>query len=111
AALSGFLRPLDGRKIPIRAEHAALNALLQGSAAIVMKRWLVTAFDRIRSEGIRAQLLAVVHDECQTDVLEAHVEPYCDIVLDSIKQAGEFYRLAIPLDGEAKVGERWCETH
>src|SRR5690606_27742375 len=67
AAETGYLRPLDGRKIPVRSSHSALNSLLQGSAAVVFKRWIVMAFDRLRSEGIRAQLLAVVHDEAQSD--------------------------------------------
>jgi DNA polymerase-1 len=41
AVKRGWVRSLDGRKIRIRSEHAALNTLLQGAGAIVMKKALV----------------------------------------------------------------------
>ena len=37
----GTLPGLDGRRLFIRSEHAALNTLLQGAGAIVMKKALV----------------------------------------------------------------------
>ena len=39
-AKSGFVKALDGRKLTVRSEHAALNTLLQGAGAIVMKKAL-----------------------------------------------------------------------
>ena len=38
ASRRGFLKGLDGRKIFVRHEHAALNTLLQGGGAIAMKK-------------------------------------------------------------------------
>ena len=38
AASKGFLKGLDGRKLYVRSEHAALNTLLQSAGAIVMKQ-------------------------------------------------------------------------
>ncbi len=40
-AKRGFLKGLDGRKLSVRSEHAALNTLLQSAGAIVMKEALV----------------------------------------------------------------------
>lgn len=107
----GFLSPLDGRRIPVRSSHAALNTLLQGSAAIVFKRWCVILKERIRQEGLRAKILALVHDEVQASVHPEDADNYMSLSVECIKQAGEFYQLRLPLDGEAKKGLNWCQTH
>jgi hypothetical protein len=39
------LRSHDGRMLNIRAQHSALNTLLQGGGAVVMKKALVLAYD------------------------------------------------------------------
>jgi DNA polymerase I-like protein with 3'-5' exonuclease and polymerase domains len=44
----GFVPGLDGRKIWVRSEHAALNSLLQGAGAIVMKKALCLFYDKIK---------------------------------------------------------------
>lgn len=110
-ASRGYLQPLDGRKLPIRSEHAAFNTLLQGSAAIVMKRWVTLCFEEVKRRRLNAYLLACVHDETQTEVIPDHVEEYIDVSLGSIKLAQQHYKLHIPLDGEAKVGSNWKECH
>lgn len=111
-AKRGYLQPLDQRKIPIRYPHAALNSLLQGTAAIVMKRWTIICWDELIPERrIDARLLAIVHDEHQAEVRPEHVERYSESSIEAIRRAGEWYRLAIPLDGEAKVGNNWAECH
>ena len=46
-AKSGFVKGLDGRKLTVRSAHAALNTLLQGAGAIVMKKALMILNDMI----------------------------------------------------------------
>ena len=43
-----FINGLDGRRIPIRHPHAALNTLLQSAGAIICKRWYATVENMIR---------------------------------------------------------------
>lgn len=107
----GYLSPLDGRKLPVRSEHAAFNTLLQGSAAIVMKMWVTLCFEEVKRRGLDARLLACVHDETQAEVIPEHVEEYIDVSLNSIKKAEKHFKLHIPLDGEAKVGLNWKDCH
>ena len=38
---AGYLKGLDGRQLQVRSAHSALNTLLQGAGAIVMKKALV----------------------------------------------------------------------
>ena len=39
----GFVKAIDGRKVLLDSPHKALNFLLQGSAGVIAKRWLVIA--------------------------------------------------------------------
>ena len=41
ASNRGFLKGIDGRRIHVRSQHSALNTLLQGSGAIVMKQAMI----------------------------------------------------------------------
>ena len=110
-AKRGYLAPLDGRRMPVRKEHAALNTLLQGSAAIVMKRWVTRTVREARKARLDAHPLAIIHDELQAETLPSVAEQFGSLSLDSIRRAGEHYKLNIRLDGETKFGRTWADTH
>lgn len=111
AAERGYLSPFDGRRIPVRSPHSALNALLQSTATICMKRWIVTTFEEVKRREWDCHLLAVVHDESQTEVRPHLTQEYAALTLEKIKESGVYYRLKCPLDGEVKIGSAWSETH
>ena len=106
-----FIKGLDGRKIFIRSSHAALNSLLQGAGAIVMKRALIILNEAIHNAGLDAHCVANVHDEWQIETREEQVDILGKLGVDAIRSAGEYYNLNCPLDGEYKVGGTWSETH
>ena len=106
-----FVKALDGRKIFIRSEHAALNSLLQGAGSIVMKRALIILNDSLKSSSIDAHVVANIHDEWQVETWHEDVDKLGKIAVDAIRQAGDYYKLNCPLDAEYKVGENWSETH
>lgn len=107
----GYVPGLDGRKIWIRSEHAALNSLLQGAGAIVMKKALVLFFDRIRETTYHVKLVATVHDEVQLETRPAAADDVGRIARQAIIDAGIHFELRCPLDGEYKVGASWRATH
>ena len=111
AEQNGFIKGLDGRKIFIRSAHAALNSLLQGAGAIVMKRALVIFDELIKENNLLANCVANVHDEWQVEVLEKEAEQLGQLGVDAIRAAGVYYNLNCPLDGEYKIGGNWSETH
>ena len=111
ASDKGYIKGLDGRKIWIRSGHAALNFLLQGAGAIVMKKALTILNNRAIMEGLDYKFVGNIHDEFQTEVLESHSERFGELAVDSIKEAGQYYELRCPLDAEAKIGNNWAETH
>ncbi|CAB5195010.1 PolA DNA polymerase I - 3'-5' exonuclease and polymerase domains [uncultured Caudovirales phage] len=110
-AAKGFVPGLDGRKIWVRSEHAALNSLLQGAGAIVMKKALVLLDQRIKELGVNAKFVANVHDEWQIECPEVYADVVGKVAVQSIRDAGLAYNLRCPLDGEYKVGSNWRMTH
>lgn len=107
----GYLPGLDGRKVMVRSEHAALNTLLQSAGAIVMKQALVILDKKIKSAKIDAQFVANVHDEWQIEVAEKDADTVGKMATESITEAGLFFEMRCPLAGEYKVGSNWKETH
>tara|TARA_Y100001938_G_scaffold6443_2_gene7930 strand:+ start:8283 stop:10151 length:1869 start_codon:yes stop_codon:yes gene_type:complete len=115
AKAAGHLIGLDGRLLPIRSEHAALNTLLQSAGAVAMKNALVLTTQCLLrigwKHGKEWAFVANVHDEFQAEVQWEGVEIYGKLAVDSIYQAGEYLGMKCPLDGEYKVGSSWAETH
>ena len=108
---TGHLPGLDGRRVHVRSQHAALNTLLQSAGAIVMKEALVIAVSALEDAGYPYQLVAQVHDEFQIEVPEAYAERVGVVFRDAIRQAGETLSLRCPLDGEYMIGDNWSHTH
>ena len=111
----GELKGLDGRILPIRSSHAALNMLLQSAGAVCMKVALIQLFHLLN--GLRWQhgreyaFVANIHDEFQAEVLPDKAEVFGKLAVESIQHAGKQLKLNVPLDGEYKIGNNWAETH
>jgi DNA polymerase I-like protein with 3'-5' exonuclease and polymerase domains len=108
-AKKGYLPALDGRPLRVRSEHAALNVLLQGAGAIVMKRALLIGDELLT--GTPYKLVAQVHDELQCEVSDEHSHRVGHQFVEGIRAAGLHYDMRIKLDGEYSVGNSWHDTH
>ena len=109
-----FIKGLDGRLIPIRHPHAALNTLLQSAGAIICKRWYKTIEDMIRAKGYTTEEVAVVafvHDEVQIIVKKGLEDAIGAITKEAIKETERRYGFKCPLDSEFDIGRSWAETH
>lgn len=111
AAKRGWLKGLDGRRIYVRSSHAALNTLLQGAGAVVMKKALVFLDEAAKEHGLDYKFVGNIHDEMQAEVLEAHTDFFGELAVQAIEKAGEHFNLRCPTTGEYKVGDNWSETH
>lgn len=118
---TGTLKALDGRILPVRHQHAALNTLLQSAGAIVCKMWVIQFHQLMREagyvHGVHYKQAAFVHDELQIRVC-AKTFPLVDgksfvgdMCKQAIKQVGEILKVRLPLDGEYAVGKSYAETH
>ena len=115
AKRGGFLTGIDGRILPIRSEHSALNMLLQSAGAVVMKQALIKVHRDLTilgwEHGKQFAFVANVHDEFQAEVLPEKADLYGKMAVEAIRFAGDSLGFNCPLDGEYKVGRNWAETH
>jgi len=115
AEQNGCLTGLDGRILPIRSEHAALNMLLQSAGAVLMKVALIKLHTKLTDigwqHGREYAFVGNIHDEFQAEVKPELVETYGELAIKAIKAAGKELNMKCPMDGEYKVGESWAETH
>jgi DNA polymerase-1 len=107
----GSLPGLDGRRIRIRKAYSALNFLLQGGGATLMKKALLIGVNTLRSNDIPFKIVANVHDEVQVETPQHFAKAVGIHFRNAIKAAGEELELRCPMDGEYKIGNNWSETH
>ena len=108
-AESGYINLCDGRRCAVDGSHKALNYLLQGSAGVIAKRWLVINYDNTRE--LCCSQLAFVHDELQFECDPGHVDELRTSLVRSAEKAGEYYNLRIKIAAEAQQGNNWSEVH
>lgn len=109
----GYLKLPDGRPVKT-GKRIALNSLLQGAGAVVMKQALVTfewkiAFER-ELHG-HFHYLANVHDEVQFSAEPDYSEKVGQAFADAIQAAGEKLGLPVPMLGSYDIGATWADTH
>jgi len=111
----GRLRGLDDRPIFCRAEHAALNYLLQSAGAILSKRWVVIGQQMLDEAGLTYNIdytrCAYVHDEQQFSVLPAEADRVAEILVAAAPKAGIYYDFKVPIAAASAVGPTWSATH
>ena len=98
------------RRINVDKGHKALNYLIQGSAATLAKYWMVLANLHATIKDHTHQL-AFIHDELQYETTPDYADSLKAILELAAKNAGEHYKLRIPIAAEAKSGSNWAEVH
>jgi DNA polymerase I-like protein with 3'-5' exonuclease and polymerase domains len=116
ARRNGTLKSLDGLPMKVRSVHSALNTLLQGAGALIMKVALVSCDVELRVmkglvPGQHYEFVVNVHDEWQMEVDKDYGHIMGTASVAAIKRAGEKLNLRCPLDGAYKIGQSWAETH
>ena len=116
----GFVETLFGRRLYLPdinasnaqrrqyAERTAINAPMQGSAADIIKRAMITCDAWLCESGEPARMIMQVHDELVFEVREDRVEAVAEQVRRLMSQAAE---LRVPLEVETGVGHNWDEAH
>jgi DNA polymerase I len=119
ATRDGYSTTLLGRRRPapeLRAsnrqtrgfgERLAVNFVMQGTAADVIKTAMVSIHRRLREEGRAARLVLQVHDELLLEVPEVEVSAVRELVRAEMEGA---YPLDPPLAVDVGVGDDWNEA-
>ncbi|MGZ4440587.1 MAG: DNA polymerase, partial [Gaiellaceae bacterium] len=119
AERDGYVTTLLGRRRPvpeIRAsnrqtrslgERLAVNSVMQGTAADVIKVAMVRIHERLRAEGRGARLVLQVHDELLLELPEPETSAVKELVREEMVGA---YPLDPPLAVDIGIGENWAEA-
>lgn len=117
AVAKGWVKGLDGRRLPVRSSHAGLNLLCQSSGAILCKQWLVSFYDQMVTLGYRHGyqgdfvICGWIHDEIQVACREELAETVGQLLVEQAKSAGKPFDFKVPLDSSYIIGNNWSETH
>jgi DNA polymerase I len=90
------------------AERSAINAPMQGSAADIIKRAMITVDQWCQDERVPARLIMQVHDEL---VLEVRADFVAEATLAVGARMAAAAQLAVPLKVELGSGLNWDEAH
>ena len=105
-----YLPDINAKNGSIRkgAERTAINAPMQGSAADIIKRAMITVDQWLAESGLDARVILQVHDELVLEVREDQVDELRAGLLP-LMSAGA--ALDVPLIVEAGVGDNWDQAH
>jgi DNA polymerase I len=110
-----WLKGLDDRLLYCRSEFKGLNVLLQSSGALIMKQVVINLHQSMKEAnyfyGIDWQQHAMVHDELQLSCKPEFVEHVKEKALAAFPAAQEFFKFQCKIEGEARVGDNWAQTH
>jgi DNA polymerase I len=110
--LFGRIRPIpeiNSKNWTLRSfgERTAVNAPIQGTAADLIKKAMISASREISSRGLRSRMIMQVHDELVFEVEESEVELMRELVRKHMEEAAP---LAVPLQVDLAVGDSWLEA-
>ena len=113
----GTIAGLDGRRLYVRSDHAALNLRLQSDGALIAKKWLLIIDDLFYEEGwdhgngLDYSMCSWSHDETQIAVRDDLAPRAAELMIEAARLAGEHFKLNVPVAAEAKLGHTWATTH
>jgi DNA polymerase I len=88
-------------------ERLAVNMVIQGTAADIIKVAMVRCRDELRGAGLETRLVLQIHDELLFEGPEAEVEQASEIVR---REMAEAFEMDPPLEVDAGAGENWLEA-
>jgi DNA polymerase-1 len=120
AAEKGYVETVFGRRLYLPeinarnaqrrqyAERSAINAPMQGTAADIIKRAMLTVHDWLQANDRGARMIMQVHDELVFEVEKSRVDAVSKKVTELMEGAAE---LRVPLQVDVGVGQDWDEAH
>jgi DNA polymerase I len=110
----GWCKGLDGRPIHIASEHQVLVYMLQSDEAIMMTAAYIFAYKRLSSKykwGEDFGITCFYHDEYTIECREEIKDDVARIAEQAIVDAGNFFKIKCPHEGDAQIGSDWWEIH
>jgi DNA polymerase-1 len=120
ASKDGFVETVFGRRLYLPeinarnanrrqyAERTAINAPMQGTAADIIKKAMISVHQWLQDERPGARMIMQVHDELVFEVDKDEIDPVRDRVIELMSSAAT---LSVPLRVDAGIGLNWDEAH
>lgn len=105
-AITG-IRELSGRRQLTLPERTAVNTVIQGSAADLIKLAMIHIHRRLQQERHPGRLLLQIHDELVFEVPESEVASLQQLVREEMEHAMD---LDVPLKVDVAVGDNWADA-
>ena len=105
-----YLPEINARNAPRRqyAERSAINAPMQGTAADIIKRAMISVHDWLGGDDAGGRMIMQVHDELVFEVDESKIDAFAERVGNIMCAAAD---LSIPLKVDIGTGKNWDEAH
>lgn len=108
----GRVRPIDNinsrnTNVRAQAERFAVNTVIQGSAADLIKLAMIQLHRRISEQELPLRMLLQVHDELVCEAMRDRADELVDVVRDVMTNAME---LRVPLKVDVGTGKNWLEA-
>jgi DNA polymerase-1 len=105
-----YLPDLASRNRVLRqaAGRMAVNTVIQGTAADLIKKAMVEVVQALEDQGLSARMILQVHDELVFEVSEAEAGQLESLVRDRMESV---YALEVPLLVDVGLGSNWREAH
>jgi DNA polymerase-1 len=87
-------------------ERTAVNSVIQGSAADLIKLAMLAIHRRLRDEAFAAKMILQIHDELVFEAPEAEIDRLATMVSNEMRSV---LSLAVPLKIDVKWGDNWAE--
>jgi len=106
----GYIKGFDGRRLYIRSKHKLLNTLIQSTAAIIFKVWMLEVDETMPKN---AKQVIAMHDEVQVEYKGEFggAEDYGRDICILATKVGDKLGIRVPVSAEYKVGSNWSDTH
>lgn len=111
---NGHVVGLDGRPIFIPSEHQILVYVLQSDEAIHMSAAYCMLHKRLCNRyagGVDFKIVCFYHDEYTIECKEEISKDVAEVAEQCIVDAGKYYKIACPHEGEAAIGKTWWDIH
>ena len=111
AEVQGYIPGLDNRPIHVESAHKALNYLIQGAEAVVMKYTVNMIHKELAKENITSKVLLFYHDEVTYEVKEDQAEIAREIIMRCFEEAPKALGVDIMTCGDCKIGGDYYDVH
>lgn len=119
ARMNGYVSTLFGRRrylpdinssnfnLRSFAERTAMNTPVQGTAADIIKKAMITVAAELKKRRLKSRMLLQVHDELVLECKKSELEEVSMLLRQAMEQAAD---LAVPLCVDVKWGLNWAQT-